>query len=65
MSLSACLSVHALKSTSPNVVMLETVQADVRVPEAYTAAQPVTLYSPSTVAAEAYTKIGRQMKLYR
>ncbi|WP_158854046.1 hypothetical protein [Streptomyces sp. NRRL F-5650] len=54
-----------MKSTSPNVVMLETVQADVRVPEAYTAAQPVTLYSPSTVAAEAYTKIGRQMKLYR
>ncbi|MFF5475431.1 ParA family protein [Streptomyces achromogenes] len=46
-------------------IVLETVRADVRVPEAYTAAQPVTLYNPSTVAAEAYTKIGRQMKLYR
>ncbi|MCT9094174.1 ParA family protein [Streptomyces sp. ASQP_92] len=46
-------------------IVLETVRDDVKVPEAYTAGQPVTLYSPSSSAAKAYTKIGRQMKLYR
>ncbi|MER7111159.1 ParA family protein [Streptomyces sp. NPDC000229] len=42
-----------------------TVRDDVKVPEAYTAGQPVTLYHPKCDAAVAYTKIGRQMKLYR
>ncbi|WP_406723433.1 hypothetical protein WJ438_00315 [Streptomyces sp. GD-15H] len=46
-------------------IVLETVRDDVKVPEAYTAGQPVTLYSPTASAAKAYTKIGRQMKLYR
>lgn len=35
------------------------------VPEAYVAAQPLTLFSPVAVAAQAYSKIGRQMKLFR
>nr|MDT0519871.1 ParA family protein [Streptomyces sp. DSM 41633] len=42
-----------------------TVRDDVKVPEAYSAGQPVTLYNPKCDAAVAYTKIGRQMKLYR
>ncbi|GGP80558.1 ParA family protein [Streptomyces melanogenes] len=46
-------------------IVLETVRDDVKVPEAYTAGQPVTLYSPNAPSAKAYTKIGRQMKLYR
>ncbi|MFI0742375.1 ParA family protein [Streptomyces sp. NPDC021100] len=46
-------------------VLKFTVRDDVKVPEAYTAGQPVTLYAPKSAAAEAYTKNGRQMKLYR
>ncbi|MDJ0345888.1 ParA family protein [Streptomyces sp. H10-C2] len=48
-----------------DVVLSATVRDDVKVAEAYTAGQPVTLYSPKSDAAEAYVKIGRQMKLYR
>ncbi|WP_086796397.1 ParA family protein [Streptomyces caniscabiei] len=46
-------------------IVLETVGDDVKVPEAYTAGRPVTLFSPHCRAAQAFTKIGRQMKLYR
>ncbi|MFE9769737.1 ParA family protein [Streptomyces sp. NPDC005808] len=46
-------------------IVLETVGDDVKVPEAYTAGQPVTLFAPNCRAAKAYTKIGRQMQLYR
>ena len=42
-----------------------TVRSDVKVPEAYSAGQPVTLYNPRCDAAVAYEKIGRKMKLYR
>jgi chromosome partitioning protein len=46
-------------------IVLETVSDDVKVPEAYTAGQPVTLFNPNCRAAKSYTKIGRQMNLYR
>ncbi|MFR0367631.1 ParA family protein [Streptomyces sp. MCC20] len=46
-------------------IVLETVGDDVKVPEAYTAGRPVTLYAPDCRAAKSFTKIGRQMKLYR
>ncbi|MFE3770878.1 ParA family protein [Streptomyces sp. NPDC059122] len=54
-----------LRDAYGSTVVKWTVSDDVKVPEAYTAAQPVTLYSPKSRAAVAYTKIGRQMKLYR
>ncbi|MEV6332273.1 ParA family protein [Streptomyces sp. NPDC051909] len=47
------------------LVVDPTVRNDVKVPEAYSASLPVTLYSPKSDAAVAYTRIGRQMKLYR
>lgn len=47
------------------IALTPTVREDVKVPEAYTAGQPVTLYNPRCQAANAYTTIGRQMKLYR
>ncbi|MGW2109091.1 ParA family protein [Streptomyces sp. NPDC001948] len=48
-----------------DLVLKPTVRDDVKVPEAYSAGQPVTLYNAKCDAAVAYTKIGRQMKLYR
>lgn len=41
-----------------------TIKDDVKIPEAYSAGQPVTLYAPRSQAARAYTAIGRQMELY-
>ncbi|MGW8767838.1 ParA family protein [Streptomyces sp. NPDC055815] len=47
------------------LVVEPTVRTDVKVPEAYSASLPITLYNPKSDAAVAYTKIGKKMKLYR
>lgn len=54
-----------LREAYGDTVLTPTVRDDVKIPEAYTAGQPVTLFSPNSVSALAYTKIGRAMKLYR
>ncbi|MFB8035613.1 ParA family protein [Streptomyces sp. NPDC056004] len=47
-----------------DLVLKPTVRDDMKVPGAYSAGQPVTLYNAKCDAAVAYTEIGRQMKLY-
>lgn len=47
-----------------SLVVEPTVRDDVKVPEAYSASLPVTLYNPKCDAAIAYTKIGKAMGLY-
>jgi cellulose biosynthesis protein BcsQ len=54
-----------IRETFGDLVLRPTVRRDVKIPEAYTAQKPVTLYAPKSEAAQAYVKMGRQMKLYR
>ncbi|MCX5207618.1 ParA family protein [Streptomyces sp. NBC_00237] len=46
------------------LVVTPTVRDDVKVPEAYSASLPITLYNPRSDAAAAYVKIGKAMNLY-
>ncbi|MGW6557598.1 ParA family protein [Streptomyces hydrogenans] len=47
-----------------DLVVKPTVRDDVKVPEAYSASLPITLYNPKSDAAAAYVAIGKAMKLY-
>ncbi|MFB7341199.1 ParA family protein [Streptomyces hydrogenans] len=47
-----------------DLVVTPTVRDDVKVPEAYSASLPITLYNPKSDAAAAYVAIGKAMKLY-
>ncbi|MEE1735433.1 ParA family protein [Streptomyces sp. BE147] len=47
-----------------DLVVYPTIRDDVKVPEAYSASLPVTLYNPKAEAATAYVKVGQSMKLY-
>jgi chromosome partitioning protein len=54
-----------LREAYGDMVLKPSVRRDVKIPEAYTAQRPVTLYAPHGDAAKAYTEMGKKMKLYR
>lgn len=47
-----------------DLVVQPTIRDDVKVPEAYSASLPVTLYKPKSDAATALVQVGKAMKLY-
>lgn len=47
-----------------DLVVQPTIRDDVKVPEAYSASLPVTLYKPKSDAAAAYTQVGKELNLY-